>query len=210
MVQHGKPHPGALFCLLPARWGFDPADCVVVEDGVLGVEAGRAAGMRVLGYASARRPGPAFENWSKTLTSMAQLPATEMRTIAANQRGVIVAASVRPRCAARSAAASVSRRRTLRRRVDCDFASSLRIALAAQAVSSLARGRGFCFSSKAASGRQWTHRVRGSLRGAQVHRRASSPCAESTRRASCRTAPTDHMPSSAGAAASDASSSTRL
>lgn len=63
---------------------------------------------------------------------------------------------------------------------------------------------------QSASGRQWTRRVRGSLRGAQVRRRTSSPCAESTRRASCRTAPTDHMPSSAEVAASDASSSTRL
>ncbi len=30
--------------------GFDPADCVVIEDSDAGVEAARAAGMRVLHY----------------------------------------------------------------------------------------------------------------------------------------------------------------
>jgi HAD superfamily hydrolase (TIGR01509 family) len=54
MVEQGKPHP-ALFLLAAETMGFDPADCIVVEDGVLGVEAGRAAGMRVLGYAAAER-----------------------------------------------------------------------------------------------------------------------------------------------------------
>ena len=63
---------------------------------------------------------------------------------------------------------------------------------------------------RTASCRQWTHRVPSSLPGAQVRRHAGFSCAESTRRASCRTAPTDHMPSFGEAAASDASSSTRL
>jgi HAD superfamily hydrolase (TIGR01509 family) len=49
-VEHGKPAPD-LFLHAAARTGFAPATTVVVEDSLAGVEAGRAAGMRVLGYA---------------------------------------------------------------------------------------------------------------------------------------------------------------
>lgn len=48
-VEQGKPAPD-LFLHAAARMGFEPADCVVVEDAPAGVEAGRTAGMRVLGY----------------------------------------------------------------------------------------------------------------------------------------------------------------
>jgi sugar-phosphatase len=47
-VRHGKPAPDGY--LLGARLlGFDPEDCVVVEDAPAGVAAGRAAGAQVLG-----------------------------------------------------------------------------------------------------------------------------------------------------------------
>ena len=49
-VAHGKPAPD-LFLHAAAEMGFDPAGTVVVEDSPAGVEAGVAAGMRVLGYA---------------------------------------------------------------------------------------------------------------------------------------------------------------
>jgi len=39
----GKPHP-ALFSTAIARLGLVPAQCLVVEDGVLGIQAARAAG----------------------------------------------------------------------------------------------------------------------------------------------------------------------
>lgn len=75
MVKHGKPHPG-LFLLAADMMGFDPADCVVVEDGVLGVEAGRAAGMRVLGYAPAGcDPDRLSMKGAEVFRSMADLPA---------------------------------------------------------------------------------------------------------------------------------------
>ncbi|HEX7289805.1 MAG TPA: HAD family phosphatase [Conexibacter sp.] len=48
-VAHGKPAPD-LFVHAAARMGFEPARTVVVEDSEAGVEAGVAAGMRVLGY----------------------------------------------------------------------------------------------------------------------------------------------------------------
>lgn len=49
-VEHGKPAPD-LFLHAAAQMGFDPAETVVVEDTVPGVQAGRAAGMRVLAFA---------------------------------------------------------------------------------------------------------------------------------------------------------------
>ena len=49
-VEHGKPAPD-LFLHAAERMGFDPAATAVVEDTVPGVQAGRAAGMRVLAFA---------------------------------------------------------------------------------------------------------------------------------------------------------------
>ena len=49
-VARGKPHPD-LFLHAAARLGAAPARSIVVEDSVPGVEAGRRAGMPVLGYA---------------------------------------------------------------------------------------------------------------------------------------------------------------
>jgi HAD superfamily hydrolase (TIGR01509 family) len=74
MVEHGKPHPG-LFLLAAEAMGFDPADCVVVEDGMLGVEAGREAGMRVLGYAPAGcDPDRLSIKGAEVFRAMADLP----------------------------------------------------------------------------------------------------------------------------------------
>ena len=50
-VSRGKPFPD-VFLLAAERCGVVPADCVVVEDTPVGVTAGVAAGMRVLGYAA--------------------------------------------------------------------------------------------------------------------------------------------------------------
>jgi beta-phosphoglucomutase-like phosphatase (HAD superfamily) len=49
-VAHGKPAPD-LFLHAARSMGAVPADAVVIEDTVPGVLAGKAAGMRVLGYA---------------------------------------------------------------------------------------------------------------------------------------------------------------
>ena len=48
MVEHGKPHPEP-YLRGAERLGFNPADCLVVEDAPPGVGAGKAAGCRVLG-----------------------------------------------------------------------------------------------------------------------------------------------------------------
>ncbi|MFZ0388316.1 MAG: HAD family hydrolase [Solirubrobacteraceae bacterium] len=49
-VPHGKPAPD-LFLLAADRLGADPARCAVIEDSPVGVQAGRAAGMRTFAYA---------------------------------------------------------------------------------------------------------------------------------------------------------------
>ena len=49
-VARGKPFPD-LFLATAERAGVDPEDCIVIEDSPFGVEAARAAGMRVIGFA---------------------------------------------------------------------------------------------------------------------------------------------------------------
>ena len=49
MVERGKPFPD-LFLHAASEMGFEPSDCVVIEDSVPGTQAGVAAGMRVFSY----------------------------------------------------------------------------------------------------------------------------------------------------------------
>jgi HAD superfamily hydrolase (TIGR01509 family) len=48
-VTRGKPAPD-LYLLAATKMGVAPQDCVVIEDSALGVTAGRAAGMEVIGF----------------------------------------------------------------------------------------------------------------------------------------------------------------
>lgn len=77
MVERGKPCPD-LFLLAAREMGFRPADCVVVEDGVLGARAGRRAGMNVLGYAPDGKAERLTREGAATFVSMARLPALLM------------------------------------------------------------------------------------------------------------------------------------
>lgn len=54
-VPEGKPVPD-LFLHAVRQMGVEPSACAVVEDSVAGVEAGRAAGMRVFAYAGGLFP----------------------------------------------------------------------------------------------------------------------------------------------------------
>jgi HAD superfamily hydrolase (TIGR01509 family) len=72
-VAHGKPAPD-LFLHAAERMGFAPARTIVVEDSPAGVEAGRAAGMTVLGYAR-RTPAAALRKaGAATFADMRELP----------------------------------------------------------------------------------------------------------------------------------------
>jgi sugar-phosphatase len=56
LLSRGKPDPEGY--LLAARsLGAEPADCVVLEDAPAGLEAGRAAGMHVVGITTTHAPG---------------------------------------------------------------------------------------------------------------------------------------------------------
>ena len=57
MVRNGKPAPD-LFLYAAEKMGARPRDCVVVEDSRAGVAAGRAAGMRVLGFTGGSHCAP--------------------------------------------------------------------------------------------------------------------------------------------------------
>ena len=74
MVTRGKPYPD-LFLHAARTSGVPPSQCVVVEDSAPGAQAGVAAGMRVLLYATEWNTGvvdaPAVERFS----DMAALPA---------------------------------------------------------------------------------------------------------------------------------------
>lgn len=73
-VEHGKPAPD-LFLHAAAAMGFDPATTVVVEDSPAGVQAGVAAGMRVLGYVADDADADALTaEGAEPFQEMAQLP----------------------------------------------------------------------------------------------------------------------------------------
>jgi HAD superfamily hydrolase (TIGR01509 family) len=72
-VAHGKPAPD-LFLLAADKMGSLPGDCVVIEDAEFGVQAARAAGMAVFGFA-ARTPPERLAGADYVFKDMAELPA---------------------------------------------------------------------------------------------------------------------------------------
>jgi HAD superfamily hydrolase (TIGR01509 family) len=71
-VTHGKPAPD-LFLLAAEKMGTRPRDCLVVEDAEFGVQAARAAGMAVFGFA-ARTPPEKLAGADYVFKDMAELP----------------------------------------------------------------------------------------------------------------------------------------
>lgn len=54
-VSNSKPHPD-VYLYAAEKMGFQPANCLVIEDTPVGVTAGVAAGMTVYGYAELMKP----------------------------------------------------------------------------------------------------------------------------------------------------------
>ncbi|KQR38609.1 HAD family hydrolase [Microbacterium sp. Leaf159] len=78
-VQNGKPDPD-LFLHAAEQLGVVPERCAVVEDSRFGVQAARAAGMRVFGYAGGLTPADWLEREGATVfTDMLQLPGLMLR-----------------------------------------------------------------------------------------------------------------------------------
>lgn len=65
-VQNGKPAPD-VFLYAARALGAGPAECVVVEDSVHGVQAARAAGMDVIAYTGSVTQGSALAGPGTTL-----------------------------------------------------------------------------------------------------------------------------------------------
>lgn len=57
-IERGKPHPD-IFLKAAGGIAANPRDCIVIEDGVLGVQAAVAAGMTVIGLTAGAHCGPA-------------------------------------------------------------------------------------------------------------------------------------------------------
>lgn len=76
-VQRGKPAPD-VFLEVSRRLQVEPARCVVFEDAPAGVEAGRAAGMKVVGVTTTH-PGGQLEGVSREVARMDELTVEEVR-----------------------------------------------------------------------------------------------------------------------------------
>ncbi|WP_160123735.1 HAD family hydrolase [Rhodovarius lipocyclicus] len=72
-VARPKPHPD-IYLAAAQSCGAEPGQCVVIEDSVTGVRAGRAAGCRVLGFAHETPVEALAMAGAEVFTSMAALP----------------------------------------------------------------------------------------------------------------------------------------
>ncbi len=72
-VERGKPHPD-LFLHAAGELGYEPGECAVVEDTVVGVEAARGAGMLALGYSALVPAELLARAGARPFASMAELP----------------------------------------------------------------------------------------------------------------------------------------
>jgi mannitol-1-/sugar-/sorbitol-6-phosphatase len=73
-VANGKPHPEP-YLKGVQRLGFDPADCLVIEDAPAGIQAARAAGMKVIGITSTY-PAEALVQADAVIARLAQIQVT--------------------------------------------------------------------------------------------------------------------------------------
>ena len=73
-VTRGKPFPDLFLFAAQAR-GARPEACLVVEDSVAGVQAAKAAGMRVLGFAAESDPAVLTAAGAEIFDDMRSLPA---------------------------------------------------------------------------------------------------------------------------------------
>jgi HAD superfamily hydrolase (TIGR01509 family) len=78
-VEHGKPAPD-LFLHAARECGAAPERCLVVEDAPPGAQAGRRAGMDVLGYAGLTAPELLEAEGARVFRTMAELPALVTRS----------------------------------------------------------------------------------------------------------------------------------
>ena len=81
-VVHGKPDP-AVFLLAAERLGIAPADCAVIEDALVGIEAAKRAGMPVMAVATTN-PIEALGSADAAVAGMADLTPEHLAALAAS------------------------------------------------------------------------------------------------------------------------------
>ena len=72
-VARGKPFPD-LFLFAAREMGFEPNNCVVIEDSPYGASAARAAGMTVFGYTGSGFAEKLADEGAHIFDSMEELP----------------------------------------------------------------------------------------------------------------------------------------
>jgi beta-phosphoglucomutase len=82
-VTRGKPDP-QVFQLVAERLGVPPEHAVVIEDAPVGVQAARAAGMKVVGLASTGRTPDELRGADRIVPSLAELTVSDLRDLIEN------------------------------------------------------------------------------------------------------------------------------
>ncbi len=80
-VQRGKPDP-QVFELAANQIGISPAECVVIEDAPVGIEAARRAGMRVIGLVGTH-PAKALSSADRVIAHLDELNTESLRAMIA-------------------------------------------------------------------------------------------------------------------------------
>ena len=83
-VVHGKPDP-AVFLLAAERLGIKPADCAVIEDALVGIEAAKRAGMPVLAVATTN-PIEALSSADAAVSGLMDINPDRLAVLAAAQK----------------------------------------------------------------------------------------------------------------------------
>ena len=69
MIEHGKPAPDC-YLLAAKKLGADPRACLVFEDSFAGIEAAKAAGMRVVALATTNDAGKLKEKTEQVIPNL--------------------------------------------------------------------------------------------------------------------------------------------
>jgi len=83
-VVHGKPDP-SIFLLAAERLRLAPADCVVIEDALVGIEAAARAGMPVLAVATTE-PLEALGGATSSATDLRSVTVQSLRSVAEHKK----------------------------------------------------------------------------------------------------------------------------
>lgn len=79
-VTRGKPDP-QVFQLVAERLGVSPDSAVVIEDAPVGIQAARAAGMKVIGVASTGRTPEELEAADRVVSKLTELRVADLQNL---------------------------------------------------------------------------------------------------------------------------------